>query len=515
MKKIIITAMLLVTLPLLLGADESELEKEKARLNELYLKEPEVFSLYGLEGVSVLVEHLGEESKSIGLTVDQLKTDIELKLRLAGIKVLSLEERIAAPGSPYLYCNINLQILQDISLTITDVSLQLNQEMYLRRDSDKLKLMNLPNAVGTTWKRGSIGSAGNNKIKNGIRESVKDYTDEFINDYLTANPKKQSTNSNITSEMLAETLKSIPKADIVREFVDKVESTPLKYTSEEDAFSVSFPSTPQKTTLSYKEPLDTTVRNYQSVLEKKFVQYNVFCEYLNDKKILSDESQEAYFNGKLASRLTLDENTSVIKDKKTSFRGFNAHEFKYISTHEGIQMTHEGVTFFVDGDSFVVQLAPNQPTPLPTFEEFIGSFELLPLEPVLQDKFTYDESAKVKIKAPESFYESSNKEEKVILELANKNAHSIQIFDVHAFFPSFKMSDIKNEYPLAKSDLDGDLLNTVHLDKYNINLIQKIRFRKIKGRIYMIQSASPESTFFRYKKLFKASMDTFSEATRT
>lgn len=512
MKKIIvITALLIAIFPFTLEAEESELEKEKARVQRLPM---DIRSLYGLEGVNVLVESPGADEKQLGLTQSQLQTDIEVKLRTAGIRVFSAEESRETSDGAYLYCNVNIKVDSD-GLCAISYELSLNQIVYMNRSEEVTEKMSYYTKVyGITWDTGGVAISGVNNAKSGSREIVKDSIDEFINAFLAANPKAVSVNSQIiTSQILTEALKSV---DVTKELIGKIENTPLKYTSEEDAFAVSFPSTPQKTILSYKEPMAASVRNYQSVIEEDFVQYNVFCEYLNDKKILNDESQEAYFEGKLTSRLTLSKNTSVIKDKKNSFRGFKAHEYKYTSSYEGVQMTHEGVSFFVDGDSFTLTCVyPSLIPPSPTFEEFVGSFELLPLEPVLQNKFIYDKSAKVKIKAPESFYDNSKKEGKAILEFANKNAHSIQIFDIHSFAPTFKMSDIKNEYPLAKSEPDGDLLNTIHLDKYNINLIQMIRFRKIKGRIYMIQSTSPESTFFRYKKLFKASMDTFSEATRS
>jgi hypothetical protein len=47
-------------------------------------------SLIGIPGVRVLIENLSADALATGLSADQLKTDVELKLRLAGIKVISL-----------------------------------------------------------------------------------------------------------------------------------------------------------------------------------------------------------------------------------------------------------------------------------------------------------------------------------------------------------------------------------------------------------------------------------------
>ncbi len=54
-------------------------------------------SLRGIPGVYVLIEHLNPDAESDGLTRTQLRTDVELKLRLAGIKVFTREERFLGP----------------------------------------------------------------------------------------------------------------------------------------------------------------------------------------------------------------------------------------------------------------------------------------------------------------------------------------------------------------------------------------------------------------------------------
>ena len=55
-------------------------------------------SLRGLKGIAVVVEALQPEAERDGLTKSQIKTDIELKLRQAGIHVLTTEESFKTPG---------------------------------------------------------------------------------------------------------------------------------------------------------------------------------------------------------------------------------------------------------------------------------------------------------------------------------------------------------------------------------------------------------------------------------
>lgn len=59
-------------------------------------------TLRGLKGVYVLVEHLNPEAERDGLDKTTIQTDVELKLRQAGIQVLTGTEWLAEPGAPCL-----------------------------------------------------------------------------------------------------------------------------------------------------------------------------------------------------------------------------------------------------------------------------------------------------------------------------------------------------------------------------------------------------------------------------
>jgi hypothetical protein len=78
-------------------------------------------TLRGLNGISVVVEELSSVSSSAGLSKDQLRTAVELKLRLAGVKVVTDAESISLPGAPHLYVQI-LSIGHNIIGYTVDVS---------------------------------------------------------------------------------------------------------------------------------------------------------------------------------------------------------------------------------------------------------------------------------------------------------------------------------------------------------------------------------------------------------
>ena len=139
-------------------------------------------TLAGLTGVYVLVEHIDDDAQRDGLDTLQVRTDVEVKLRQAGIRVLSEEEMLATAGVPYLY--INIQTAKNrLSVYAFSVRIELHEAATLIRKSSM-------RVLATTWSSpGLIGTVGSQKLVS-VREDVRDQTDQFINAYLAANPKR-------------------------------------------------------------------------------------------------------------------------------------------------------------------------------------------------------------------------------------------------------------------------------------------------------------------------------------
>jgi len=142
----------------------------------------EIASLRGLTGVRVAVEDLRTEiKKDLPFDEDQIRVDVELELTMAGIKVLSEEERIKTPGNPHLYVNLTIKRLLNMPIFYFDIEIDLRQGVYLDRNPNI-------NLIGTTWETGVTGVIGNDKVSE-IRNVIKDKLDIFIDDYLSVNPK--------------------------------------------------------------------------------------------------------------------------------------------------------------------------------------------------------------------------------------------------------------------------------------------------------------------------------------
>jgi len=132
--------------------------------------------LRGLEGVQVIVEEIQPEVERDGLTKAQLKTDVELALRMSGIKLLSAEERVQILSQPILYLNVNVMKTQGSGYVF-------NVDLSARESGITLR-------GGMTWApTWEWGYVGITPSLASIRDYVKDMVDRFINAYLTANPK--------------------------------------------------------------------------------------------------------------------------------------------------------------------------------------------------------------------------------------------------------------------------------------------------------------------------------------
>jgi hypothetical protein len=144
----------------------------------------ELAVLRGLKGVHLVVEKIGPQIKKDSLTseqlTEQLTTDAETKLKMAGIKLLSFEEWMKEPGSPALYINPNILKTQYFRGYVCNLRMELQQKVSLVRNSSI-------SGFTPTWSQSRLVVSPSFSY---IRDRLKDLVDSFINDYLKANPKQ-------------------------------------------------------------------------------------------------------------------------------------------------------------------------------------------------------------------------------------------------------------------------------------------------------------------------------------
>ena len=133
-------------------------------------------TLRGLSEFSITIENLSPTANTIGITRANLRRDVELKLRLAGI-------RIVPESLPRLY--INLRVLLSPIRTLYAYRLDIN----VQQDLDLSDGRRFPGV--TTWHKGMVGTAGNEVVKEAIYDALKEEMDDFLNAYLTVNPRSR------------------------------------------------------------------------------------------------------------------------------------------------------------------------------------------------------------------------------------------------------------------------------------------------------------------------------------
>jgi hypothetical protein len=145
-------------------------------------------TLRGITGVMVVVENVSPDIERAGLTPRQLQTDAELRLRKAGIRVLTREERLDTPGGPYLYIRVTGFRVHSMTGALLGYAafshVSLHQNVWLTRDPTIMAY------AAETWRGGGFLDTFDGSNVRPIRESVTDQVDAFINAYLAVNPER-------------------------------------------------------------------------------------------------------------------------------------------------------------------------------------------------------------------------------------------------------------------------------------------------------------------------------------
>jgi hypothetical protein len=164
-------------------------------------------TLRGLVGVYVMVIHLKPHEERAGLTIQQIQTDVELRLRQAGIRVLTQNERLGVPGAPLLEVMVT-SVLREDGLCAYRSDVSIYQRVYmLEADTSS--------ATVSTWSTGSVVTVGVRNLSASVRGTVRDDVDQFINAYLSVNPRPAGS---------AAPASMSPRRDLVRQVQERLQT---------------------------------------------------------------------------------------------------------------------------------------------------------------------------------------------------------------------------------------------------------------------------------------------------
>ena len=143
-----------------------------------FIKQGEEDVLQDLAAVTVKVERLRAEIEQDGLFASTLQSDAEMKLRLAGIKVLSEEEVSGKPDAPYLYLFVDAFKHSEGYIYRIQVSLREPVMVLRTRTTMHATTLRIRDELGIT------------PYLSEIRGEAQDLVDEFIKAWQTACRKK-------------------------------------------------------------------------------------------------------------------------------------------------------------------------------------------------------------------------------------------------------------------------------------------------------------------------------------
>ena len=134
--------------------------------------------LRGLDGFRLVVDRIRPDVERDGLFRSTLREDMELRLHMGGVKVLSEEEAEKKPDAPCLYLYVDA--LKCSLGYVYKIRLSLMEPVKLVRNNVKVPatVLSIPDELGITSNLSEI------------RDAAGDFVDEFVKAWKSVNPKK-------------------------------------------------------------------------------------------------------------------------------------------------------------------------------------------------------------------------------------------------------------------------------------------------------------------------------------
>lgn len=142
-------------------------------------------SLRGITAVYLAIPEFGDDAARDGINTEIIRQDVELRLRRAGIAIVSKEGLKDKPLTPWVYVELELAKQRDAAkgLYAVHLSVSVGEFVTLARDPRI-------STVAYTWRSTSgTSTVGALRLRD-IRDALGDKVDEFANAYLAVNPKK-------------------------------------------------------------------------------------------------------------------------------------------------------------------------------------------------------------------------------------------------------------------------------------------------------------------------------------
>jgi hypothetical protein len=151
-------------------------------------------TLRGLRGFVVDVEGFDDPAANLqSASEKQIQTDVELRIRKAGIQLSTEKDWANSLNHPAVVVNLHLVPLEKPfdGLYAFNITVKVMQDVHLigrTETASESGAWNL-SSWATTWDKSITGATSKDQL-GGLRAHVRDLIDQFINDYLAANSKR-------------------------------------------------------------------------------------------------------------------------------------------------------------------------------------------------------------------------------------------------------------------------------------------------------------------------------------
>ena len=158
-----------------------------------YAQSNDPLSRKSLEGVSafgLVVEEPSPDLLATGLTRADITSDVSVRIRRQGLRILDEEGLGKEPGGPYLRVIVTgRKVASTVAFVIT---VQFEQAVlptrHLGKPGDAPRLDKT--IFASTWGVNGLGSADAQALARVVRDGLNVFVDQFILAYLTANPPR-------------------------------------------------------------------------------------------------------------------------------------------------------------------------------------------------------------------------------------------------------------------------------------------------------------------------------------
>jgi hypothetical protein len=150
-------------------------------------------SLRGVRGISVVVDEIKPELARGALTRERIQSDVETKLRKAGIHVYGPYDVVLTTPKPttrpFLYVNLSsVSSRRYPGLHAVSITVDFHQNAVLARPFDEQSSPRQSSSTVTTWHSDVVAFIQLSDLSR-LREQIAALIDKFVSDYLAVNPK--------------------------------------------------------------------------------------------------------------------------------------------------------------------------------------------------------------------------------------------------------------------------------------------------------------------------------------